>query len=69
VDPTLAAQFNIESTPTRLPTFTPPPPLVIPIFDGGPNLVQITGIPMGFVITSLAVIGVFGLAISFLRRG
>jgi hypothetical protein len=69
VDPTLAAQFDIGATPTRLPTFTPPPPLVIPEFDSGPNLTEITGIPMGFVIVSMAVIGVFGLAISFLRRG
>jgi len=69
VDPTLAAQFDIGSTPTRLPTFTPPPPLVIPEFDDGRSLTQVTGIPMGFVITSMAVIGVFGLAISFLRRG
>src|SRR5512139_1613262 len=26
IDPTLAAQFVIELAPTRLPTFTPPPP-------------------------------------------
>ncbi|RPI33416.1 MAG: SH3 domain-containing protein, partial [Chloroflexota bacterium] len=30
VDQTLAAQFIREIPPTRLPTFTPPPPLVIP---------------------------------------
>ncbi|MDP2975796.1 MAG: SH3 domain-containing protein, partial [Anaerolineales bacterium] len=32
IDPTLAAAFSIPTTPTRLPTFTPPPPLVIPTF-------------------------------------
>ena len=69
VDPTLAAQFDFASTPTRLPTFTPPPPLVVPDFNEGGGLTRITGIPMGFVITSMAVIGVFGLVISFLRRG
>ena len=70
VDPTLAAQFVIESTPTRLPTFTPPPALVLPTFEqqfsspiGGAN------IPMGIVILSLGVIGVFGFFISLLRRG
>ncbi len=68
VDPTLAAQFNIQSTPTRLPTFTPPPPLSIPEFsDSGGAIV--TGIPTGFLIASLAVIGVFGFIISLLRRG
>ncbi|HUF38077.1 MAG TPA: SH3 domain-containing protein [Anaerolineales bacterium] len=69
VDPTLAAQFDLGSTPTRLPTFTPPPPLVIPSFDDGASLRRVIGIPMGFVITTLGVIGVFGLTISFLRRG
>ena len=32
VDPTLAAQFVVEIPPTRMPTFTPPPLLVIPTF-------------------------------------
>jgi uncharacterized protein YraI len=68
VDPTLAAQFDIGATPTRLPTFTPPPPLSIPDYGDSGGLTELTGIPMGFVIASMAVIGVFGLAISFLRR-
>ncbi len=33
IDPTLAAQFINEIPPTGLPTFTPPPPLVIPTFQ------------------------------------
>jgi uncharacterized protein YraI len=68
VDPTLAAQFNIESTPTRLPTFTPPPPLSIPEFNENEGSLISTGIPMGFLITVLAVIGIFGFVISLLRR-
>jgi len=32
IDPTLAAQFIVAVPPTRLPTFTPPPPLAIPTF-------------------------------------
>jgi hypothetical protein len=32
VDPTLAAAFSFQPTQSRLPTFTPPPPLVVPTF-------------------------------------
>jgi hypothetical protein len=67
VDPTLAAQFIVEIPPTRLPTFTPPGPLVIPTFEPT-NAESVTQrVPMGLVITGLGVIGVFGLLISFLR--
>ncbi|MDP2974740.1 MAG: hypothetical protein Q8N45_00875 [Anaerolineales bacterium] len=65
IDPTLAAAFSIPTTPTRLPTFTPPPPLVIPTFtpagSGGGS------VPMGLVIFGMAFIGVFVAIISFLR--
>ena len=67
VDPTLAAQFNIQSTPTRLPTFTAPPPLSIPEFEDDRAGIA-TGIPIGFLIAALAVIGIFGFVISLLRR-
>ena len=67
IDPTLAAQFIIDIPPTRLPTFTPPGPLVIPTFQAA-DLPGSTGrIPMGLMITGMAVIGVFGLLISLLR--
>ena len=67
IDPTLAAQFIIDIPPTRLPTFTPPGPLVIPTFSAT-DLPGTTGrIPMGLIITGMAVIGVFGLLISLLR--
>lgn len=68
-DPTLAAQFNIEVTPTRLPTFTAPPPLVIPTFVEDDSNPISPGVPMGFLIISLVVMGIFGFLISFLRRG
>lgn len=32
LDPTLAALFPSESTPTRLPTFTPAAPVTVPVF-------------------------------------
>ena len=58
IDPTLAARFIITTEPTRLPTFTAPPPLAIPTYveAGSPAL---AGIPMGFVILGLAALGVF----------
>lgn len=67
IDPTLAAQFLVEIQPTRLPTFTPPPPLVIPTFPAEPSSTGTAGVPMGLVIIGMAVIGVFGTLISFLR--
>lgn len=67
IDPTLAAQFIVEIPPTRLPTFTPPGPIVIPTFPSDGLGEGTNRIPMGFVISGLAVIGLFGLLISFLR--
>ena len=65
INPTFAAAYPVQTTPTRLPTFTPPPPLATL------NFVSVAGsgsrLPMGFVILGLAVIGVLGAVISFLR--
>ena len=68
IDPTLAAQFVIEIPPTRLPTFTPPPPIAIPTFQAQLPQTVPAGIPMGIVIIGMAVLGVFGILISLLRR-
>jgi len=67
IDPTLAARFVVTLAPTRLPTFTVPPPLAIPTFtvDTGPTL---AGIPMGFVILGLAAMGVFFGIVAFAQR-
>ncbi|HJW90307.1 MAG TPA: SH3 domain-containing protein [Anaerolineales bacterium] len=67
IDPTLAAQFIVELPPTRLPTFTPPPPLVIPTFQVEEINTGTGGVPMGFVIIGLGVVGLFGTLISLLR--
>jgi hypothetical protein len=67
IDPTLAAQFLVQVPPTRLPTFTPPPPLRIPTFSASSSGGVAGRLPMGFVIIGMAVLGVFGLLISFLR--
>jgi len=57
IDPTLASQFIITSAPTRLPTFTPPPPLVIPTYtDAVSN--NVGGVPVGLIVISLAIAGI-----------
>ena len=68
IDPTLASQFISEIPPTRKPTFTPPPPLIIPTYASSPVITGAGGLPSGFIILGLVSIGVFGLIVSFLRR-
>ncbi len=66
IDPTLAAAFNVEPTQTRLPTFTPPPPLTVPVF---PNSGAATGgFPMGMAISIIALVGAAVLGVSFFGR-
>ncbi len=57
IDPTLAAQFIVTSAPTRLPTFTTPPELVIPTFEDNSPTTSVGSIPMGLIIAGLAVLG------------
>ncbi|MBN1304129.1 MAG: hypothetical protein JXA13_06805 [Anaerolineales bacterium] len=66
IDPTLEAVFIGQQTPTRLPTFTPPPALEIPSFSGE-TAAPGGGVPMGLVIFILGFIGGLGALISFLR--
>jgi hypothetical protein len=67
VNPTLAAQYIIEIPPTRLPTFTPPQPLVYPTFSPPVNSRLTSQFPMGMIIIGLGVIGLFGTVITMLR--
>ena len=67
IDPTLAAQLIVQIGPTRLPTFTQPPPLTIPTYTQAPEISVAGGLPMGFIIIGLAVVGLFGLMISVFR--
>lgn len=67
IDPTLAAQFVVELPPTRLPTFTQPPPLVIPTYTVSVAAVPASRVPMGFLIIGMGVVGLFGVFISLLR--
>jgi hypothetical protein len=69
IDPTLAAQFNIMPTNTRLPTFTPPPPLITPSFIETPDPGSMDSVPLAVIIIALAILGSIGFLLSlFLRR-
>jgi hypothetical protein len=65
INPTLVAAFVTPVAPTRLPTFTPPAPLVISTFLEGESTVN--RVPIGLLIFGLGFIGGFGVLISFLR--
>ena len=66
INPTLEAAFIGQQTPTRLPTFTPPPPLDLPSFtDTVPS--PATNLPTGLLILGLGLFGFFGAVISYLR--
>lgn len=67
IDPILAAQFAVEIPATRLPPFTPPPPLVIPSYSNSSAVVGTNSLPWGLAISLLTAVGVFGSLISFLR--
>jgi hypothetical protein len=59
IDPTMAAQFVVTIAPTRLPTFTPPPPLAIPTYTAETTGGIASKVPMGLVIIGLAAVGIF----------
>jgi hypothetical protein len=65
INPTYAAAFLVQTTPTRLPTYTSPPPLATLNFETTAG--SRSGIPMGFIILGLALVGILGAVISFLR--
>lgn len=68
IDPTLAAAYVFEPTVTRMPTFTPPPPLEIPQFTAMPAASTKNSVPLGALVLGSGVIGVFGFLVSLLRR-
>jgi uncharacterized protein YraI len=66
-DPTLASAFPRDPTATRLPTFTPPPPLVVPTFtDTGARATA--KFPSGIFVFTLGILGSAGLLVSFILR-
>lgn len=66
IDPTLAAAFNVQPTITRLPTFTPPPPLEV--IDLTPPVATPRTAAPGIFIVVLGLLGGVGLVVSFLLR-
>jgi hypothetical protein len=68
VDPTLAAQFIIIPTSTRLPTFTPPPSLVVPVYTQSPANAVEQSAPVAIIIIALAILGVIGFLLSLVLR-
>jgi len=66
-NPTLEAQFVGGVAATPLPTFTEPPILSNPTPGGITTPIVSRSVPMGFIIIGLAVVGLFGVTISFLR--
>lgn len=69
IDPTLAAQFIITAIPSRLPTYTEPPQLQIPTYPAVTGGTSTGGIPIGYIIITLAGLGLFLTLIAILRRG
>jgi hypothetical protein len=65
INPTLEAAFSTQVGSTRLPTFTPPPPIVIAVFPVDQS--NFNRIPMGLLIFGLGFVGALGAIISFLR--
>jgi hypothetical protein len=66
INPTLESAYIGEVTATRLPTFTPPPPLDLPLFTDATNTDR-SRVPAGLLIVALALFGFFGAVISYLR--
>jgi uncharacterized protein YraI len=67
IDPAMIATFNSKPTETRLPTFTPPPPLAIPTFSSAP-VESSAHFPFGIIIISLGIVGILGIVISLASR-
>ena len=65
LNPTFVAAYGLQVVPTRLPTYTLPAPLKLPTF--APNAGSASKVPYGLVILVLALIGILGAIISFLR--
>jgi hypothetical protein len=64
IDPTFAAQFTIIPTQPRLPTFTPPPPLVVPAYTQQPAILDDSPAPLAVIIIALATLGFLGFLVS-----
>lgn len=68
IDPTLAAQFNIVPTNTRLPTFTPPPSLTVLSFTEETEANSENSVPLAAIIIAFAILGSVGFLLSIFSR-
>jgi hypothetical protein len=71
IDPTLAAQFSVAPTSTRLPTFTPPPALTTPSYlnNNSSNSADGESVSLAVIILALVTLGLIGFLLSVsLRR-
>ena len=64
INPTFAAAFFFQPTATRMPTFTPPPPLTVPQFaDDAAS--RPAGLSTGMIVVSLFVIALLVFVFAF----
>jgi uncharacterized protein YraI len=66
LDLTMAAAFDVQPTQTRMPTFTPPPPLTVPQFADAGSSHAPSVFP--YFIIGLGLLGAIGLLASFVVR-
>lgn len=66
IDPTLAAQFVSTPLATKLPTFTPSAPLVVPTFEAFDSQ-AFAGIPVGLIILGLFALGLITALLSYFQ--
>jgi uncharacterized protein YraI len=64
INPTFAAAFIFQPTSTRMPTFTPPPPLEIPQYANEATQ-RPYGLASGTIVISLLLIGLLVFLVSF----
>ena len=65
INPTFAAAFLFQPTSTRMPTFTPPPPLAIPQYTNDVAPQRPSGLASGVIVISLLLISAIVFVISF----
>lgn len=68
IDPTLAAQFVVEPTSTRLPTFTPHPSLTPMATFATNSTIANDSVPLATIIIAFAILGFVGFLLSLIRR-